>query len=93
MTERQEVMQVDLALTELRGETGDSAYAISRLQSMAADARTRLWPGWALEAELAELNVLKKAGQTAQAVALRTRIAGEARQEGFGWVLQRATRA
>ncbi|HEX3944550.1 MAG TPA: winged helix-turn-helix domain-containing protein [Rhizomicrobium sp.] len=92
MTERQEVIQVDIALTELRGETGNSAEAISRLQSMAADARARQWPGWALEAELAELNVLKKTGKTAQAVALRTRIAGEARQQGFGWVLQRVAR-
>ncbi|HEX4157241.1 MAG TPA: winged helix-turn-helix domain-containing protein [Rhizomicrobium sp.] len=92
MTERQEVMQVDVALTELRGETGNSAEAISKLQSMATDARARRWPGWALEAELAELHVLKRTGQRASALALRARVAGEARRQGFGWVLERVAR-
>jgi tetratricopeptide (TPR) repeat protein len=93
MTERQELMQVDVTLAELRGETGQGGVAISQLESIATDARQRLWPGWALEAELAELRVLRKTGQTSRAAALRPKIADEARHLGFGWILQRAARA
>jgi DNA-binding winged helix-turn-helix (wHTH) protein/tetratricopeptide (TPR) repeat protein/TolB-like protein len=93
MTERQEVMQVDVTLTELRGETGQGDEAISELESIATDARRRHWPGWALEAELSELHVLQKTAQKSRAAVLRAHIVDEARQEGFGWVLQRATRA
>lgn len=89
VTERQEVVQVDIALAELRGETGQKDEAISQLQTLAADARKREWPGWALEAELAEMRVLSHGGDAARANALRVQIAAEARQMGFGWVLQR----
>ncbi|HSC18102.1 MAG TPA: winged helix-turn-helix domain-containing protein [Rhizomicrobium sp.] len=93
MTERQEILQVDVALNELRGETGRSREAISQLESIAADARQRSWPGWALEAELAEFRVLRKTGQTSHAIALKKHIEEEARRQGFGWILRRAIRA
>jgi hypothetical protein len=93
MTERQEVLQVDVALDELHGETGQSREAVSQLESLAADARQRSWPSWALEAELAELRVLRKAGDTSRAAALKAQIAAEAKRQGFGWILQRATHA
>jgi tetratricopeptide (TPR) repeat protein len=93
MTERQEVLQVDVALAELRGETGQSPEAISQLESLAADARQRSWPGWALEAELAELRVLRKLGEMSRAAALKVQITDEAKRLGFGWILQRAARA
>lgn len=92
MTERQEILQVDIALAELRGETGQSTEAVSELESMAADARERSWPGWALEAELAELRVLRQAGDMSRAAALKVHIAEEAKRLGFGWVSQRAAR-
>ncbi len=92
MNERQEVIQVDIALAELRGETGKGADAISTLESIAADARQRFWPGWALEAELAELHVFRKTGAMARAAALNAKIAEEAKRRGFGWVLQRVAR-
>jgi tetratricopeptide (TPR) repeat protein len=92
MTERQEVMQVDVALAELPGEIGQGGAAISQLESIATDARQRLWPGWALEAELAELHVFRKTGDMSRAAALRAQIAEEARRRGFGWILQRAMR-
>jgi hypothetical protein len=89
VTERLEVIQVDIALEEMRGENGQSDAAISQLQALADDARKREWPGWALEAELAEMRVLVHSGDTVRANALRTQIAAGARQMGFGWVLQR----
>lgn len=92
MTERLELIQADIALAELRGKSGESDRAISQLEALADDARKRLWPGWALEAELAELHVLQKNKLMERAAVLRARIAAEARQQGFGWVLQRALR-
>jgi hypothetical protein len=92
MTERQEVLQVDIALAELHGENRQSGEAISQLRSIAADARQRMWPGWALEAELAKLHVLQKTGQISRAAALKTQIAEEAKRLGFGWTLHRAKR-
>jgi len=93
ITERQEVLQVDVALAELRGEIRNSGEAISQLESVAADARQRQWPGWALEAELAELRVLRNTGDRSRAAALKAQVVSEARQKGFGWILQRAKRA
>ena len=93
ITERQSVFQVDIALAELRGETGEAEEAVSQLEALASDARSRLWPGWALDAELAELRVLRQSNQTSRATVLRARIAAEARQQGFGWVLWRAQRS
>jgi len=90
MTERQEVMQVEVTLAELRGETGQDSKAISQLEAIAANARERHWPGWALEAELSELHVLQKTAQKSRAAVLQAHIVDEARQEGFGWIAQRA---
>jgi hypothetical protein len=90
MTERQEVMQVDITLEELRGETGQDREAISQLESIATDARRRHWPGWALEAELSELHILQKTAQKSRAAILQAHIIDEARKEGFRWIVQRA---
>jgi tetratricopeptide (TPR) repeat protein len=90
MTERQEVLQVDVTLAELRGETRQVDEAISQLESIATDASRRHWPGWALEAELSELHVLQQTAQKSRAAVLRAHIVDEARREGFGWVVQRA---
>ena len=91
INEYQEVIQADINLAELRGANGENAQAISALQALAEDARKRDWPGWTMEAELAEMRVLLRSGNAARANAVRDRVVAEARQKGFGWVLQRAT--
>lgn len=90
INEHQEVIQVDINLAELRGEEGENDRAISALQAIADDARSRNWPAWAMEAELAELRVLLRNGDVARADALRQRLVVEAMQKGFHWVLARA---
>ena len=91
INEHQEVIQADINLAELRGAAGENDQAISALQVLAEDARKRDWPGWAMEAELAEMRVLLRNGNATRANAVRDRVVAEARQKGFGWVLQRAT--
>jgi tetratricopeptide (TPR) repeat protein len=92
ITERREVIRADINLAELQGDNGQEDEAISQLHALAADARQRSWPGWALEAELAELHVLRKTGGMSRVAALKAQIAEEAKRLGFGWVLQRARR-
>jgi ATP/maltotriose-dependent transcriptional regulator MalT len=90
INERQEVIQADINLAELRGASGEKDQAISALQALADDARNRDWPGWAMEAELAQMRMLQRSGDAARAEPIRERVIAEARQKGFGWVLQRA---
>ncbi|HEY2445165.1 MAG TPA: winged helix-turn-helix domain-containing protein [Rhizomicrobium sp.] len=92
INERQEVIQADIALAELQGETGQREQAIEQLRNIADDARKRQWQNWALEADLASARVLAAGGETTRANALRTSIAATARKLGFGWVLQRLQR-
>lgn len=82
MTEKQEIYEVDIALAELHNDT-------QKLEDIEADARQRQWPGWVLEAQLAELRVLLAKNATADAKPLRRRIAVAAKAGGFGWVLSR----
>ena len=93
ITERQEVIQVDINLAELRGAKGEKDQALSALQSLAEDARNRDWPGWAMEADLAQMRVLLRSGEIARANAVRDRVVAEAKQKQFGWVLQRAQKS
>jgi eukaryotic-like serine/threonine-protein kinase len=90
ITERQEVMQVDINLAELHGANGERDQAVSALQSIAKDAQNRNWPGWAMEAELAQMRVLLRSDDHGRAEAMRARIIVDARQRGFAWVLRRA---
>ena len=93
INERQEVIQADINLAELRGESGENDQAIPALQSLEEDARKRDWPGWAMEAELAQMRVLLRSGDTARAHAIQARVVNEAKQKGFGWVLDRARKS
>jgi hypothetical protein len=88
-TERQEIVQVDIALAELRGQSGEKDVALSQLRDIAQDSRKRGWPGWALEAELAAVRVLQHFGKDANEGTMRASINANAQKLGFGWVLQR----
>jgi DNA-binding winged helix-turn-helix (wHTH) protein/tetratricopeptide (TPR) repeat protein len=87
ITERQEVVAVDLALTVLRAHADDSA-AIADLRALAADADRRHWLGWSLESRLAEVEALRRR-HDAGAQALGADVASSAKTHGFGWVLAR----
>jgi DNA-binding winged helix-turn-helix (wHTH) protein/tetratricopeptide (TPR) repeat protein len=89
INERQEVIQNDIAFAESEGQSGDVSGSVKQLEALAADARTRYWLGWALEAELAELRVLRR-GINSRADELRLAIVKEAKAKGYGWVLARA---
>ncbi|HLY06582.1 MAG TPA: transcriptional regulator [Rhizomicrobium sp.] len=89
ITERQEVIAADIALAEVRGETGEKEQAVSQLRDIADDARKRQWEAPALDADLAAVRVLVHSGDVVHANALRASIAARARNLGFGWVLQR----
>jgi hypothetical protein len=86
------VIRADINLAELQGYNGQKDEAISQLHAIADDARKREWPRWALEAELAELQVLSKIGNMSRAAAIKVQITKEAKGLGFCWVLQRAAR-
>ena len=58
-------------------------------EALAADAQKRRWVSWALEARLAELDVLSGAGETARWRALRQSLSADARRLGFLWVARR----
>ena len=90
ITERQEVIQADINLAELRGTSGERNVAIAALQALEVDARGRDWPGWAMECELAEIRVFQRSGDTRRANAIRARVVDEAKQKGFNWIVQRA---
>jgi hypothetical protein len=85
ITERQEVFQVDIALNQIGGETGDRAAAIAGLRALAADAARRRWLGWSMEAQLAAARLEADAGGARH----RAELAATARKAGYGWVVKR----
>lgn len=92
ITERQEVIDADIALAEVRGETGEVEQSVSQLSDIAEDARKRQWQAPALDADLAAVRLLERKGEIARATALRAAIAATAHRLGFGWMLQRLKR-
>ncbi|MEO7064520.1 MAG: winged helix-turn-helix domain-containing protein [Dokdonella sp.] len=89
VNQRAEVLPVDLALTQLRGETGARESAIDRLRALADDADKRRWKGLAMEARLAVVQLLERGNDAAATKKSRDDLAASARQLGFGWVTQR----
>jgi DNA-binding winged helix-turn-helix (wHTH) protein/TolB-like protein len=85
VTERQEVMVVDIALARREAAGGQPARAAAALRELAADARQRHWMSWALESRLALVQVLARSHDPA-APGERDALAREARAAGFGWV-------
>ena len=85
VTEKEEVFQVDVAQAALRGGKD----GIDSLEALAADASQRHWPGWALEVELLEVDLLRKSGDTRRASSLAAAIEKRSRALGFGWTLKR----
>ncbi|MGA9421540.1 MAG: hypothetical protein WBW61_04205, partial [Rhodanobacteraceae bacterium] len=88
ITEHQEVFAVDIALDELRGETGHMDEAVAMLHDLAADADQRHWIAWSLEARLAAVRLLDRRGD-ARALTRRHELQQLARAHGFAWVLSR----
>ena len=85
VTEKEEVFQVDVAQAALRGGKD----GVAALQALASDASQRHWPGWVLEAELLEVALLRKSGDTGRADSVARTIEQQSHQMGFGWTLQR----
>ena len=88
VTEQQEVFAVDIALAQLRGESGQPDAAIAALRDLVADADKRDWLAWSLETRLVLVQVLERAGDQSAAAA-HSNLAADARKHGFGWVLTR----
>jgi len=85
---RAEVLPLDIALAQLKGDA-DGAGAIATLASLARDANERHWVGMAFEAELSGLRVQQAVGDAASARATRDGLAARAQKSGYRWVLQR----
>lgn len=90
VTARAEVFELDVALAELQGLTGQREPSLAELHKLAADASQRQWPGLAFEARLAGLRVLEHGDNPAAAKSARATLLTDARHAGFGWVAQRA---
>lgn len=88
ITQHLEVAALDIALAQLQGETGDHDAAIAKLRALAADADRRLWPGLALEARLAAVQLLER-WRSPAARALHGEVERAAHRLGYGWVLAR----
>jgi DNA-binding winged helix-turn-helix (wHTH) protein/tetratricopeptide (TPR) repeat protein len=89
VNQRAEVLPVDIALAQLRGETGARDTAISTLRALADDADKRRWIGMAMEARLGAVQLLDRGSDSAVAKKSHDDLAASARQLGYGWVLQR----
>lgn len=88
ITQRAEVFQLDIALAELAGKTGNSPSATGTLHQLTADALKRHWIGAAFEARLAEQRLLERADDRVAARASRDALQRDAQRAGYGWVSQ-----
>lgn len=88
VTERMEVLGVDVALPQLATNTEDRKEAIIALRTLADDADRRGWIAWALETRLALLQQLESA-HDATAAAVRDRLAADVEKYGFSWIRKR----
>lgn len=89
--QRGEVLLLDIALTELQGETGDRHAAVTALQALADDAGKRQWLGMEFETRLAILRLQERGADPAGTKVTYDALAASARNRGFGWVLRRMT--
>jgi DNA-binding winged helix-turn-helix (wHTH) protein/tetratricopeptide (TPR) repeat protein len=89
ITQRAEVFELDVALAELRGVSGQREQAQHELRALTLEATQRRWPGLALEARMAELQVLSPGGDSAKVESSRKALAAEAGRAGYGWVRER----
>ncbi|MGA9341997.1 MAG: winged helix-turn-helix domain-containing protein [Rhodanobacteraceae bacterium] len=88
ITERLEVIAVDIALDQLRGQTGHSDEAVAMLRNLAEDADKRRWLAWSLEARLAAVQLLYRA-KDPRVPAQRGELQRIASAHGFAWILSR----
>lgn len=86
ITARGEVMVVDIALAQVQGLRGERDAAVTALRGLAKDAESRNWQMYALEAQLAALQLIERPPAALDAGELRRRMAATAREHGFGWI-------
>ena len=86
ITARGEVMVVDIALAQVQGLRGERDAAVTALRGLAKDAESRNWQIYALEAQLAALQLIERPPAALDAGELRRRMAATAREHGFGWI-------
>jgi DNA-binding winged helix-turn-helix (wHTH) protein/tetratricopeptide (TPR) repeat protein len=89
INERGEMVEVDIALAQLRGEAGERKAAIATLHDLAADARSRDWLTSSVDAQLAEYALLSANADGAQAIGLADDIDAVAQGHGLKWALVR----
>ena len=90
VTARQEVLYLDIALTEMQAQLGQPAQALAALHGYADDAFKRHWIGYAFEARLASLRVLARGNDPAATESSRAALVADARKAGFGWIAEQA---
>ncbi len=84
ITAKQEIYFVDIALAQLADTPSQRTAAIAQLRELAADAERRHFMSWALEAKLAEWELLRTDGDGPRTSHLGNELAATARQSGFG---------
>ncbi len=87
-TTRRDVFETDIALARLSAIPGSTQAARLKLRGLAEEAEKRRWLAYALEARLAEIQLLDKS-RAGEAVALQKQLSSDAKSNGFGWVLAR----
>ena len=86
---RQEVFFVDITLARIGSATDAHSDSIARLNAMAADAASRHWLTWALEAKLAAWQLAVGSGEKVVAAKLRQELESSARAHGMLRILSR----
>jgi uncharacterized protein HemY len=86
ITQRQEVLYLDIALAELQADAGRPDAALASLHSLTDAAARRHWLGYAFEARLATQWVMERRTDHGGAKVSRDTLAADAREAGFGWV-------
>jgi tetratricopeptide (TPR) repeat protein len=86
ISSQQEIYVVDVALARLGGPEERSA-AVDRLRELASDAERRHWIAWALEAKLAEWQILTGLDKKSEAAERRLDLERTARALGFKRIL------
>ena len=89
ITARQEVYFVDIVSAQLGFAAEPKGDAIARLNAIAADAESRHWLGWSLEAKLGAWQLAHAAGDKDLALHLRAELERAAKEHGMGRILAR----
>jgi DNA-binding winged helix-turn-helix (wHTH) protein/tetratricopeptide (TPR) repeat protein/TolB-like protein len=89
INQRQEILLLDITLAQLQADVAPRSNAVAALQTLADDAARRGWPGMALEARLAQVQVLEHGNDPVAAGRSRDALLKDAHARGYGWIAQR----